>query len=923
MKKLLSFSQQGKVSLLLLLSATLVLLRPAAALTTISGSSLQWTLSNDTTSVPGSVPGGVYSDLQAARVLDQGDVYYRYNDLDYRWVSYTNWTYSATFQVSEKLKAEKKIILEFEGVDTVASITANGVLVGETNNMFVKYIFDVTSIVQSSSEVTLEIAFVSPVEWSRRAYEEQAANYPVLPECQAPESKGECHANHIRKMQASFSWDWGPAFPSMGVWRPFTIIGFSSTYIRDMTVITRPFEPLPPLPDPDFRTSWELEVYLDIILADPSLELRGQVDIFVDGVRTTSAGVNFGPSSTGDLINMTITTYLGEDSQLWWPVGYGNQTLYQLQVECWNVDNSEIAIRTARIGLRTAFIDQQFADLSAPEAGRLFRPYINNVPIFMRGSNWIPAHVLPERVTPSYVRQLLEDAVAANQNAVRVWGGGLYETEEFYDVSTAHGLLPILWQDMMFACSMYPTSDWFLQTVTEEVNSQAKRLNLHPSVLFYNANNENEGALRDNWYGTNVDFEQYKSDYIELYVNTIMPLLSSIDPSREVQSSSPSNGIQTILEGYVSENPGDPRYGDIHYYNYASNGWNPKTYPNARFASEYGFQSWPSFKTLSQQTSSEDWTIGSDMLEHRQHHPNGQVELAAQISMHMTMPEASGGQAAFERYLYLSQVHQAMAIRTESEAYRRMMTTLDGQGMGSTSGALYWQLNDIWAGASWASIEFGGRWKMLHYYSKNFFSPMMVSPFIENNTVHVSFVNDLPQATSNVNLRVQLIPYDISANSLSVTVFDLSFNALEASVVASFDLTTDLNWESICSDAVYSKEDSCYLTFEVFNQDGSLRVPETFLLLGEPKNAKLSPAQIRIVDVMGPSADGVYEIELSCDQVALFVFVETDVAGVFSDNGFIMHGAGRVQYRSIQFWAREETTAEFLLGNIQVTSYAT
>ncbi|KAF2359739.1 Glycoside hydrolase superfamily [Trinorchestia longiramus] len=908
----------AKAALLVMTAWCAVVLHPAAALTTISGGSLQWTLSNDSTSVPGSVPGGVYSDLQEAGVLDEGDVYYRYNDFNYRWVSYTNWTYTATFQVSDALRAEKKIALEFEGIDTISSVLANGELVGQTNNMFVKYFFDITNIVKESSEVMLEIELQSPVEWSRRAYEEQAVDYPVLPECVDPTYRGECHANHIRKMQASFSWDWGPAFPSMGIWRPFTIIGFSTTYIRDMTVTTTPLATFPSVPDPSFRTSWELDVVVDVVLADPTVELSGEVEVFVNGAVTSVTSETFGPAGT-DLVTKSIKTYLGEDVEPWWPVGFGNQTLYQLRVECRTLNSTETAIRVARIGLKTAFVDQSFIDSANPDIGRHFRTYINGVPIYMRGSNWIPAHVLPERVTTSYIRQLLEDAVAANQNAIRIWGGGIYEVDEFYDIADELGI--VVWQDMMFACSMYPTSDWFLQTVREEVATQAKRLNLHPSVLLYISNNENEGALRGNWYGTNSDFELYKADYITLYVDTIIPSLMEFDPARSVLVSSPSNGPESIEEGYIAENPGDTRYGDIHYYNYIGDGWSHATFPYNRFASEYGYQSWPSFRTMSQQTSSEDWTIDSDMLDHRQHHPNGQAEIQEQISSHMVVPDAGDGELAFKRYLYLTQVNQAMAVRTESEAYRRIMTTLNDDGQGYNSGALYWQLNDIWAGASWASIEFGGRWKMLHYYCKKFFAPMIISPIVDGTTVNVSFVNDLPYSANDITLTVTVQPYDIMQPDFTLQITDLSFQALDASVVATVDLNDDLMWETVCTSLTHSLQDSCFLTFSASAQDYNLVVPDTFVLLGEPKDANLSPAQVQVTDVWGPSVDGVYTVTISTDQVALFVFLETDVAGVFSDNGFIL-GSIDTSTQILLFQAREETSAEFLLGNIEITSYA-
>ncbi|MCL4132949.1 UNVERIFIED_CONTAM: hypothetical protein GTU68_031341 [Idotea baltica] len=388
--------------------------------------------------------------------------------------------------------------------------------------------------------------------------------------------------------------------------------------------------------------------------------------------------------------------------ETWWPNGYGNQTLYDLTASFTSADiEDDISTKSVNIGFRTVELDQSFVDTDDPSSGRFYRIKVNNIYMFMRGSNWIPAHILPELVTPEYTRELLTAARDTHQNCMRVWGGGIYETDEFYNIADELGIL--MWQDMMFACSMYPVDDNFLNTTLKETRLQAERLQHHPSVLLWSANNENEAALKDNWYGTASNYDQYKEDYVKLYVDTITTTLRSFDPSRNTIVSSPSNGLASEEAGYIADDPYDARYGDVHYYNYDDNAWNYEQYPATRFASEYGFQSFPSYQSLVPVFSAEDFSINSAMMSHRQHHPGGNTELGLQLKAHFVYDENT---TSFTDYLYLCQLHQAMAIKTETEFYRRMRSTLNADGTGYTMGSLYWQLNDVWQGASWASIEF-------------------------------------------------------------------------------------------------------------------------------------------------------------------------------------------------------------------------
>lgn len=291
--------------------------------------------------------------------------------------------------------------------------------------------------------------------------------------------------------------------------------------------------------------------------------------------------------------------------------------------------------------------------------GNSFAFSVNGKLIFAKGSNWIPAHVLPEKVTDGEIQDLLFSAKEANMNMLRVWGGGIYESDRFYQLADQFGIM--IWQDFMFACSMYPADDSTLESVIEEVTSQVRRLQSHPSIVIWAGNNENEAALTGNWYGTRPGFSNYKADYLKLYVDTVMPRVQSEDPSRTFLVSSPSNGVKNTEEsGYINDNPYDPNYGDLHIYSYLVDGWDSSSYSiRPKFVSEYGWQSFSSFETLKPYSTEEDYALFSPWANHRQRHPKGNTELLYQVTSHLpynTTMTSTPDKESFKRFIYLSQV---------------------------------------------------------------------------------------------------------------------------------------------------------------------------------------------------------------------------------------------------------------------------
>ena len=397
--------------------------------------------------------------------------------------------------------------------------------------------------------------------------------------------------------------------------------------------------------------------------------------------------------------NKSSNSYLGaikvgkEAIELWWPRGYGKQKLYHASVEIEDPVSDRTIKKSVKFGFRTVKLVQK--PINGSE-GLSFYFTINSKPIFLKGANWIPADSFKDRVSVSTLKGLLTATVDANMNTLRVWGGGIYEPNEFYTLADEMGIL--IWQDLMFAVALYPVNKDFLRSVESEMLSQLHRLQHHPSIIAWSGNNENEAAIAQSWWDdVTKNRARLVGDYKELYSETIRPIFVTKDRTRPFILSSPSNGDHYKAGEVIAANPQSPNYGDVHYYNYKGDCWDPSIFPKARFASEYGYQSYPSFLTMSEVGKGDDLTWDSSLMRHRQHHANGNAEIYKFIGQHYDIPKTNNTQAQFYLMIYLSQIVQATCIKYETEHYRRLQgNVVDGEGF--TMGALYWQLNDIWQG---------------------------------------------------------------------------------------------------------------------------------------------------------------------------------------------------------------------------------
>lgn len=876
----------------------------------LSGGAGEWSTSNSNGSnpihIPASVPGGIYSDLIAAKVI-QPDIFYRSRDVELRWVALDDWTYMRTFSVPKEILQTQTQVLSLLGVDTVASIYLNDHFLGNTSNMFVSYDFGVKPYLKLQNNLSVRI--YSPI--TAAIDTAHSLPHPSPPECNPTLYHGECHVNVLRKMQASFAWDWGPAFPSMGIWKPIQLRCFNHLLLHQVTTQLN-----------EQPAVWHVDIEAllqnphnegemgaaEVTLKSPEVTMKATLHV-EEGMLTSELHNRKVSWEDGFMIVQARMVVRKDLVQLWWPNGYGSQPLYKLDVVVrYLTPHGELELeKSVTIGFRTIRIVQ---DPVPNSKGLTFYFSVNDVPIFAKGSNYIPAHILPEKSADfSTVDRLLTSTVEANMNMLRVWGGGLYESDMFYERCDRYGIL--IWQDFMFACATYPTTEAFLKSVSAEITQQVRRLMNHPSIAVWAGNNENEVALRNNWYSTSSNESLYFAEYRKLYVDTIRPIVTRLDSTRGYLTSSPSNGKESERENFIADNPYDSLYGDTHTYNYFINPWNPDNYPIPRFCSEYGFQSLPSLSSLAKVSAPGDLdSLGTAFMGHRQHLPGGNLYLVSLLEHQIDLPN---GTHDLDKFIYYTQINQAMSIKTETEVYRRHRSVLKEDGKGLTMGALYWQLNDVWQAPSWSSIEFSGRWKMLHFFAVKFFGPLLLSPTLDSDNLTLTFVNDFVTGVENVTLHVYVYTWN---STTPLTHVKKTYNVKKACSEVAWSL-------SMSNLSGGNNPDELFVRTSVTDAAQIPLIHDNFLFPTALKKAAkhLKPATVTVRLVRSTAPD-IYQIHLYSDVITLFVWIELINLNVneslvnFSDNGFHMVNQDHIIACSVP-----NVTSETLKNHIRIQAF--
>jgi len=684
---------------------------------------------------PAVVPGDVHTDLLTNKLIE--DPFYRLNERKLQWIDKTDWEYETTFMLSAEYSKKDNIELDFKGLDTYADVFLNGKKILTADNMFRGWLVDIKPTALKGKN-TLRILFHSPVNkglellkafgFHLEASNDQAVNGGL--------TKDQLVSPFIRKAPYHFGWDWGPRFVTSGIWRPAYVRAWNDVKMNDLYV------------DQQSLTD-QLAKLNGQVIVQSTKNQKAVVEILVNGKVNTKKPVTLHAGSNRVDVPFSII-----HPERWWSNGLGKPTLYNISATVSAGESSDTQSR--EIGLRTLKLIQK-----PDSAGHSFYFELNGVPVFAKGENHIPNDMFLNRVTRDVYDWEIGTAVKSNVNMLRVWGGGIYEDDYFYQLCDRNGIL--IWQDFMFACSLYPGNEAFLKSVTLEADYQVKRLRNHPCMALWCGNNEIDVAWQNEnknggwgWQKgyTAEQRNQIWSAYDTIFNHILASAVKSLSPSVAYWQSSPSS----ILPGQYSSNTNMD--GDVHYWgvwhgkepfeNYAKN--------IGRFMSEYGFQSFPELESVKKYALPADYDIESEVMRSHQRSGIGNVTIRDYMNKYYRTP------LDFSKFLYVGQVLQAYGIKFAIESHRRAMPL--------NMGSIVWQINDCWPVASWSSSDYYHRWKALQYEIKRSFEPVIISAYASAENTCITVVSDKLTGLS-ATLDLQTIDFTgkiLKSRSLPVVV---------------------------------------------------------------------------------------------------------------------------------------------------------
>lgn len=759
-----------------------------------------WTVSSayGNQSYKATVPGNIFSDLIDNDVIE--DPFVGENEHKVQWVSDSVWVYNSTFTLPNAVLNKQHITLNFDGLDTYATVLLNGEALLKTNNAFREYTVPVNELVARNN--TIQIAFTPT-----KIHEEQAKN-------QLSYTMPEGNRIFTRKAQFQYGWDWGPVLNTSGIWKDIYIKAWDVAAIDHIYL------------EENAYTAEEASFNVNVTLTNPAI-VGSSIEVEV-------AGKRFGTAVNEEQNTYTIPVTIDNPS-FWWPHNLGTPHLYAVDVRLKN-DGSVLDAKQLKHGVRTVEL------VTEPDAlGTSFYFKINGTPVYMKGANYIPQNSLQNRVVDADYDKLLSNVVDANMNMLRVWGGGIYEDDLFYERCDEKGIL--VWQDFMYACAMYPGDDAFLENAKQEATDQLIRLRNHPSIVLWCGNNESsEGWHRWGWQNGKTEHQKDKiwGDYLKLF-DSILPQQVADYSKLPYWESSPKFGR------------GNPKYkfeGDAHDWWVWHDGYPFEHFEEhvPRFMSEFGFQSFPSEEVLDYLMESKQLDLGDEAIKSHQKHHRGFQLIDEYMARDFPVPSDP------KDYAYVSQLVQAKGMRMGIEAHRRAKPY--------NMGTLYWQLNDCWPAISWSSIDYFGQWKALHYAAKEAFENVLISFVQADDVLHISVVNDHLQG---VDETLQLIIRDFSGKILWETEEAVAVAANSSQVVYRLPM------KKLDIDATNSFLEATIGTAS------SLRYFE------RPKNLDLK--QSEIVMQITKQKDG-FTLVLKSATLQKSVKLHTSSAGTFSDNYF-------------------------------------
>ena len=802
--------------------------------------------------LPATVPGTVDTDLLANGRID--DPFYRTNERDVQWIDKTDWEYRAALHLDQQTLERERIELIFHGLDTYADVYLNETLILRADNMFRTWTVDIKAVARTG-ENELRILLRSPVHEGVRRLEALGYNPPAVVDWSEVGGLGDKKVSMFtRKAPYHYGWDWGPRLVTSGIWRPVRLSAWSGARIDDLQIVQRHLSErtaeLTAIFDIDSRVSARVDLAL-VSPDDPAIGARAEIQL--------------APGLQQARIDFTV-----EAPRLWWTNGLGEPFLYEFVAELTGTHVRDR--RKRRIGLRTLRLVQ------TPDAnGTSFHFELNGVAVFMKGANYIPNDNFLARVSPITYERVVRSAADTNMNMLRVWGGGVYEDDLFYDLCDRNGIL--VWQDFMFACVMYPGDAAFLGSVRQEAIDNVKRLRHHPCIALWAGNNEIDTAWQNDVPGGGWGWKERYSDtqrrqlwsaYRAIFHHLLPRVVAEHDPQRFYWPSSPLAAWDGADQVGHADLRSPCQSGDIHYWGVW---WGSKPFESyrgeiGRFMSEYGFQSFPSLRSMREFCTPADHDIFSEVLRWHQRSRIGNDTIRAYMAEAYPVPER------FDQFIYVSQVLQAHAVRTAMEAHRARMPYC--------MGSLFWQINDCWPAASWSSIDYYGRWKALQYAARNAFAQVLVTFLPDGDGLHVWVVND---RLSDMRARLTLRLMDFHGTVLGEDTYAVRVAANLSTLAATVSI------RQLLGDA---PAQSVVLQARLGTEKGTLA--ENLLYFRPVKELTLPGGSPRIdLDQHEAHCD----LTLSSTTLIKDLYLDTtDIDGSFSDNYFdLMPGeAKRVRF---------------------------
>jgi beta-mannosidase len=756
---------------------------------------------DSTTWKTATVPGNVFTDLLDHQLIP--DPFQKNNEEKVQWVSTKNWEYKTTFTLSEETLQKQHVYLNFEGLDTYARVYLNDTLIQQTANAFRTYSIPIKQLAKATNELRILFERTDVKE----TIEQEKLGY------QLPEGK----RIFTRKAQFQYGWDWGPKLATSGIWKPVSIkawdgIQFKNIFIKQQALTKE-------------KASLLIEISIE---SDADQETAIITSI---NVESTTVNISVKKGTHRYTIPFEI-----ENPKLWWTHNLGTPYLYHFDFKL--VLNGVVKDKKSiKKGIRTI---ELITEKDTKGAGFYFK--LNGIPVYMKGANYIPQNSFQNKVTEVHYNSLLSDVVTANMNMLRVWGGGIYENDIFYDLCDQKGIL--VWQDFMFASAMYPGDTAYLKNVQQEAIDQVKRLRNHSSIALWCGNNENsEGWNRWGWQADRSEKEKQEiwKNYLNIFDSILPKTVAALSDNTSYWESSPKYGR------------GNPKYefeGDAHdwwvWHDAAPFEHFQEKVP--RFMSEFGFQSFPSYKSIRYINQSNRIDIQTSAIKSHQKHSRGFQLIDTYMERYYRIPTKD------EDYVYVSQLLQAKGITMGIEAHRRAKPY--------NMGTLFWQLNDCWPAISWSSIDFLGNWKALQYKAKKSFENILISFVLKNNILETYMVNDKLESTSgNLNLRI----IDFSGQEIWTK-----------NVAISVAKNTSANVFQFSLDSLKTNRKNTVLIASFLNNT-------SYYYFDKPKNLELQKAVIE--EEITKTATG-FSIALKSTTLQKEVFLYSNIKGHFEDNFF-------------------------------------